>query len=237
MNFLPEAYSTVAPGISELFNLIFGLTTFWFIVAYGAAFYGIFTSLKTKGGKAKYITGESFSESKLVWIVVILVIACDFWIDIKTAHQWSSVEIEADMPKGDMDIKIVGRQFQWEFVYPGKDGKLFTEDDVGVADGNDGELVLPIGKVTKLHITSADVLHAFFVRQFGFKQDAIPGRVLTRWVQPTKEGRIELTCAEICGPNHGTMRNWVKIVSQDEFDKYVKSLNSNKVAMLTPLGE
>lgn len=111
--------------------------------------------------------------------------------------------------------------------------KIVTEDDVQIADGTDAELVLPVNKVTKLHLTAADVLHSFFVRQFGFKQDVIPGRILTRWVQPIKEGRLEVTCAEICGSNHGTMRNWVKIVSQDEFDSFIKNLNSGKVAMAT----
>jgi len=44
---------------------------------------------------------------------------------------------------------------------------------------------------------------------------------------------MELTCAEICGPNHGTMRNWVKIVSQEEFNSFIKKLNSDNVAMAT----
>jgi len=232
MSLLPEAYSSVAPEIGELFNLIFVLTTVWGLITAAALFYGLFTSLKKQGGKAKYITGEDWAQSKFIWIPLVLVVLCDFWIDVKTAHVWSMVEIVSEQPQGDYDIKIVGRQFYWEFVYPGPDGKLFTEDDVSVADGNDGELVIPVGKVVKLHLTSADVLHSFFVRQFGFKNDVIPGRIITRWVQATKEGRIELTCAEICGPNHGTMRNWVKIVSQEEFDKFVKNLNSGEVAMV-----
>jgi cytochrome c oxidase subunit 2 len=233
MSFLPEAYSSVAPEVFGLFKIILALTSFWFAVSIAALFYGVFTSLKKQGGKAKYLTGDDWSQSKYIWIPLILVVLCDFWVDVETAHVWTTVEIAEKMPASDYEVKIVGRQFQWDFVYPGPDGKLFTEDDVSIADGNDAELVLPVGKVTKLHLTAADVLHSFFVRQFGFKQDVIPGRILTRWVQPTKEGRIELTCAEICGPNHGTMRNWVKIVSQEEFETFLKNLNSGKVAMAT----
>jgi cytochrome c oxidase subunit 2 len=233
MSLLPEAYSTVAPEIGELFHLILYIILFWGLLTATMLYIGLFTSLKKQGGKAKYITGDDWAQSKFIWIPLVLTILCDFWIDVKTAHVWSLVEIEAEQPQGDYDVKIVGRQFYWEFVYPGPDGKLFTDDDVSISEGNDGELVLPVGKVTKLHLTSADVLHSFFVRQFRFKNDVIPGRILTRWVQPTKEGRIELTCAEICGPNHGTMRNWVKIVSQDEFDNFVKNLNAESVAMVT----
>lgn len=231
MSFLPEQYSTIAPGVDELFWLIFGLTTFWFIVAYVGLFYGIFTGFKKKGGKAKYVTGNDWAENKYVWIILILVTLCDFWIDIKVAHVWSENEIAEEMPQGDYDVKIVGHRFFWEFIYPGPDGKLFTSDDKSIVDGNEAELVLPVNKVTHLHITSVDVLHSFYVRQFRFKNDAIPGRIFTRWVKPTKEGRIELICAEICGPNHGTMRNWIKIVSQDEFDKFIKDVNSDQLAM------
>jgi len=233
MSFLPEVYSSVAGDVYGLFFTILYIVGFWFVLVLGAMFYGLFTSLKKQGGKAKYITGDDWADSKWVWIPLFLVVLCDFYIDIETANVWSKVEITDKMPQGDYDVKIVARQFQWEFTYPGKDGKLFTEDDVQIAEGNDAELVLPVNKVTKLHLTAADVLHSFFVREFGFKQDVIPGRILTRWVQPIKEGRIELTCAEICGPNHGTMRNWVKVVSQEEFDSFINNLNSGKVAMAT----
>jgi cytochrome c oxidase subunit 2 len=231
MSILPESYSSFAPDIDSLFWFITWTVGFWFCLYLVALFYSLFTSLKKEGGKAKYVTGDDWAQSKYIWIPLILVVMCDFAIDIKTAHVWEKVEIEKQMPAGDYDIKVVGRQFQWEFTYPGKDGKLFTEDDVAIAEGNDGTLVLPVNKITKLHITAADVLHSFYVRQFRFKNDVIPGRILTRWVQPTQEGKVELICAEICGPNHGTMRNWVKVVSQEEFDKFVKSLNSGELAM------
>jgi heme/copper-type cytochrome/quinol oxidase subunit 2 len=234
MSFLPEVYSSVAAEIYNLFYTIFTIVGVWFVIVLGALFYGLFTSLKKQGGKAKYITGDDWAQSKFIWIPVILVVLCDFYIDIRTVHIWDQVEIQDKIPQADYEVKVVGRQFQWEFTYPGPDGKLFTEDDVQIADGNDAELVLPVNKVTKLNLTGADVLHSFFVREFGFKQDVIPGRILTRWVKPIKEGRIELTCAEICGPNHATMRNWVKIVSQEEFDSFIKNQNSGKkVALAT----
>jgi len=230
MSYLPEAYSSVAADIYSLFYVIFYIVGAWFVVVLAALFYGLFTSLKKQGGKAKYITGDDWGQSKWIWIPVILVVLCDFYIDIRTVKVWDKVQIADKMPQADYEVKVVGRQFQWEFTYPGPDGKLFTEDDVQIADGTDAELILPVGKVVKLHLTAKDVLHSFFVREFGFKQDVIPGRILTRWVQPIKEGRVELTCAEICGQNHATMRNWVKIVSQEEYDSFIKG---KKVAMAT----
>jgi len=229
MSFLPESMSTVAPEVDSLFILITALVIFWFTVVVAALFYGVMTSLKKEGGKAKYITGESWSQSKWLWIPLVLVILSDLTIDMKTVGTWSKVMIEADQPAADYDVKIVGHQFYWEIIYPGPDGKILTADDVTDPDG--GELVLPVGKVSKLHLTSGDVLHSFFVREFRFKNDVIPGRIITRWVQPTSEGTVDLMCAEICGPGHGLMGNKVKIVSEDEFKAYMTKLNSAAVAM------
>jgi len=233
MSLLPEAYSSFAADIDGLIIFITYFVVVWFFIALFAALIGLFTSLKKEGGKAKYITGEDFAHSKFVWIPMVFVILSDFWMDIATAKVWTKVEIEQKQPTADYHVKIVAHQFYWEFRYPGADEKLDTADDVSIAEGNDGTLVLPKDRVVHLHLTSADVLHAFFVRQFRFKQDVIPGRVITRWVQPTGEGKWELFCAEICGPNHGTMRNWVQVVSEDDYKAFLKKLGSEKVAMAT----
>lgn len=233
MSLLPEAVASYAGEIDGLIKFITMFVVGWFLVALVALMYGLFTSLKKEGGKAKYITGEDFTHSKWVWIPLVLVILSDFWIDIATAKVWTLVEIEQKQPAADYDVKVIARQFYWEFVYPGADGKLDTEDDVSVSEGNEGTLVLPKDKVVHLHVTSADVLHAFFVRQFRFKQDVIPGRVITRWVKATQEGKWELFCAEICGANHGLMRNWVQVVSEDDYKSFLKKLSSDAVAMVT----
>jgi cytochrome c oxidase subunit 2 len=233
MSILPEQYSSYAGNLD---NLIITITVFvvgWFAVATLALLYGVFTSLKKEGGKAEYIPGIGWDQTKWILIPLIFVVMSDFYIDIVTAKAWTLVEIEQAQPPAENHVKIIGRQFFWEFVYPGADGQLGTSDDVSVAEGNDGTLMLPINKVTHMHLTSADVLHSWFVRQFRFKQDVIPGREIVRWVKPNTEGKWEIACAEICGPLHGKMRNWVNVVSQEEFDKYINELNSGSVAMAT----
>jgi cytochrome c oxidase subunit 2 len=156
---------------------------------------------------------------------------CDFYIDIITARAWTLIENEQNQPAADNHVKIIGRQFFWEFVYPGPDNQLGTGDDVSIAEGNEGRLVLPVNKVTHVHLTSADVLHSWYVREFRFKQDVIPGREIVRWVEPTKTGEFYVLCAEICGPLHGKMRNYVKVVTQDEYDSFISEINADAVAM------
>lgn len=237
MSFLPEQFSSYADDLDSIIVTITIFVVVWFIIAVVALLYGVFTSLKKEGGKAEYIPGIGWDQTKWILIPLVLVVLSDFYIDIITAKTWSLVESEQNQPAADNHVKIVGRQFYWEFVYPGPDGQLGTSDDVSVAEGNEGTLMLPVNKVTHIHLTSADVLHAWFVREFRFKQDVIPGRVITRWVEPIQTGKWEIICAEICGPLHGRMRNWVSVVSQEEFDSYISGLNAEAVAMAAEEGE
>jgi len=238
MSLLPEQYSSYAPNIDGLIILINNFVVVWFILTVIVMVYIVFTSLKKEGGKAKYITGIGWNETKWILIPLVLVVASDFTIDIATTKVWSLVEYEQQQPEADYEVKVIGQQFSWYFVYPGPDGKLDTPDDVADYE----MLVLPVDKVVHLHLTAKDVLHSFYVKEFRFKQDVIPGRVIRRWVKATKttanetreddyyNGAIELICAEICGPGHGIMRSWVKIVSDEDYKAYIKQLYADNVA-------
>jgi len=230
MKVLPEQFSSFAGDIDWLIMTITYFVVGWFIVALGAMMYGIFANLKTEGGKAKYIPGIGWEQTKWILIPLILVVMCDFYIDIATSKVWSKVEYEAKRPQDGRPVKVVASQFTWEFFYSGADKKWGTDDDFspskyGMADDTK-PLILPVGEDTILHLTAMDVLHCFYVRQFRFKQDVIPGRQIVRWVNPNKEGTYELICAEICGPNHGAMRGEVKVVSQEEYKRFLSDPKS-----------
>lgn len=109
-----------------------------------------------------------------------------------------------------MDVGVVGQQFTWKFVYK-DDGDLTT-----------GELVLPAGREIRFTITSVDVIHSFWVPNFGQKQDAVPGIETTILVTPTRTGAFTVVCAELCGFGHATMRAKARVVTQAEFDEWVK---------------
>ncbi len=229
MSLLPEALSSYAGDLDGLIKTITMFVVGWFIIALVTLLYGVFTGLKKEGGKAEYIPGIGGDQTKWIMIPLVLVVLCDFYIDIATAKVWSKVEIEAP-PAEDVRVKATGRMWNWIFTYPGPDGEFGTADDVEI-DEMDSELVIPVNKTVVIDLAARDVLHSFFVKEFRFKQDVIPGRTLTRWFHPTKEGKYELACAEICGMLHGHMRNYIKVVSQGEYDNYVSSLYSESVAM------
>jgi cytochrome c oxidase subunit 2 len=109
-----------------------------------------------------------------------------------------------------LEVKAVGQQFTWKFVY-GDYGDLTT-----------GELVLPVGRETRFTMESVDVIHSFWVPNFGQKMDAVPGLETTILVTPTRLGEFAVVCTELCGLGHATMRAKARVVTEGEFETWVK---------------
>ncbi len=109
-----------------------------------------------------------------------------------------------------LQVNVIGQQFTWKFVYPGYGNKT------------SGELVLPIHRQTKFTMTSVDVIHSFWVPNFGQKMDAVPGIKTTIYVTPTRLGNYQVVCAELCGLGHATMRAKAHVVTQGQFVSWVK---------------
>ena len=109
-----------------------------------------------------------------------------------------------------LEVQAVGQQFAWKFVY----------SDYG--DVQSGELVLPVGRETRFTMRAVDVIHSFWVPNFGQKMDAVPGIETTILVTPTRTGEFAVVCAELCGLGHATMRAKARVVTQVEFDEWVK---------------
>jgi cytochrome c oxidase subunit II len=110
-----------------------------------------------------------------------------------------------------LQVKAIGQQFAWKFEYPDLLGKFES-----------GELVLPVDKQAVFTMEAVDVIHSFWVPNFGQKMDAVPGVETTINVTPTRTGEFAVVCAELCGLGHATMRAKARVVTQAEFDKWVE---------------
>jgi cytochrome c oxidase subunit 2 len=106
-------------------------------------------------------------------------------------------------------IAVTAQQFAWKFEYPG-DAKVTS-----------GQLVLPVNEAVKLTLHSLDVIHSFWVPEFGQKSDAVPGIETTLVITPTRKGTFTLLCTELCGIGHSTMRAGVRVVDRAEYDKFL----------------
>jgi cytochrome c oxidase subunit 2 len=143
------------------------------------------------------------------------------------------------VPKDAAVFEAVGQQWQWSFRFPGKDGVLgtvnsrqvspdnpfgldpndpFGRDDI-LVEGN--EVHLPRGRPIKAVLRSKDVLHDFFVPQIRAKMDLVPGTVTYFWFTPTRAGKFEILCAELCGVGHYTMRGAMVVDEKPAFDAWL----------------
>ena len=90
----------------------------------------------------------------------------------------------------------------------------------------DNEILVPVGKVVHVLVTSTDVIHAWTIPSFGSKVDAVPGRITATWFQATKEGIYFGQCSELCGKDHAFMPIAVRVVKEQVFNDWVAALKA-----------
>jgi cytochrome c oxidase subunit 2 len=121
-----------------------------------------------------------------------------------------------------MNVDVTARQFAWLFTYP-EEGNLTS-----------GQLRLPVGRSVELHLQALDVIHSFWVPEFGQKQDAVPGQDTKLVITPTKVGRYPVICTELCGLGHALMRTSAIVMAPAGFQAWVKQ---QKQALKAPPGQ
>ena len=146
-------------------------------------------------------------------------------------------ELHSDPPPDALQVNVSAFQFGWDFRYPGADGKLGAvdvgkisnenkfgveeSDEAGKDDFTSTELVIPFGKPIHIILNSRDVIHSFYVPWFRLYQDAVPGRTISWvWFQVERPGNFELACSQLCGTGHYNMKAPIRVVSQEEYDKW-----------------
>jgi len=143
------------------------------------------------------------------------------------------------IPESDITIKATGNQWYWTYEYPDYgnfsfDSIMLEDEELGKDDyrllSADTSIVVPVGKVIKILITSNDVLHAWAIPAFGIKMDAIPGKINETWFKAEYEGKFYGQCSELCGIRHAFMPINVEVVSEEKFKSWVE-LSQEKYAL------
>jgi len=207
---LPENVSTFGRDIDWLFHLIYYITGATFILVFATMLAFIVIYRDRPGRKARYTHGNTTLE--IVWTVVpalILVI-----LTLLSVPAWSRIKMS--IPDTDFTVQVTAKQFNWQVVYPGADGKFGTADDKMLLD----EMHVPVNKPIRVILKSQDVIHSFFVPQFRIKQDAVPGHEIRAWFDATKPGKYEWPCAELCGFGHSGMRGWIYVHTPEDYQKW-----------------
>ncbi len=173
---------------------------------------------------------------EIVWTVVPVLI-----LTFIAAFSFPLLYKYHDTPRADLTVKATGNQWYWAYEYPDQKIAEYTSNLLPEAQAGTmyklattAPLVVPVNKVTKVLVTGADVLHAFFVPAFGVQTTAIPGKVNEVWFKPRTVGTYYGECNELCGVNHAFMPIEVKVVSQADFDTWVASRAAKPSASPSP---
>lgn len=227
---LQPAGSKLAADIHELHEYVMILCTAIFVGVFGFMFWSVYAHRKSKGHQA-----EQFHENttvEMLWTVIpALILILIAWPATRV------VVAQKDTSNPDLTIKVTGYQWKWGYDYIKGEGEGISfvstlstprEQIENLAPKGehyllevDNELVVPLGKKVRILTTAADVIHSWWMPAFGAKQDAIPGFIRDLWFRPEKTGTFRSQCVELCGKEHGFMPIVVRVVTQEEYSKWV----------------
>ena len=208
--------------IANLFNIVLIIATVVFVVVEGLIVYSAihFRQRAHDGSEPTQVHGNTKAE--IAWTIApALIVVTLFVLAIQGLQTLDTPPAQAAGGK-QMTVRVIGHQFWWEYQYP----------DYNIATATD--LVIPVGTVVNLELTSVDVIHSFWVPQLNGKTDAFPNHVNTSWIQANTPGTYVGQCAELCGAGHANMRVVVVVKTPDEFDQWVKAQQAGPVQPTDP---
>lgn len=245
----PEPVTPMALDTLHVHNKFMLITMVIFVAVLAIMIYSIFAHRKNKGYKAVADKAPS-TAVEIFWVLVpfVILLLIDFVIMGIPAYH-SVVMMEDTRDKATMVIKVTGSQWRWQYEYLDGEAQgikfvsnLTTTEDQqkNAAEKSenyllevDNHLVLPVGEKVRILMTASDVLHNWWVPQFGSSRVAVPGFIRETWVQVDKAGTYRGQCKELCGKGHGYMPVVVDAVPMEEYKAWVAA----KKAELAKAGE
>ena len=200
---LPERASEEATAIDR----IFWFTTFICLAIFAlVAAVSIYAGLKFRARPDDPEDGapiHGHTGLEIAWTAVPAIL-------VTAIAVYSSIELvrAEDIPDGHRTVEVTAQQFAWSYSYPGE-------------EVTSGELVLPEDEPVELLLSAKDVIHSFWVPEWRMKQDAVPGVTTRLVVTPTEPGSYAVVCTELCGLGHAAMRSGARVVSADEFERWL----------------
>ena len=239
-------------GVTTLSREIYGLHTLilWICVAialvvFGVMIYSIATFRKSKG--AVPATFDHSTTAEVVWTVIPVLIL----IAMAVPSARTLVHID-DSSGSELTIKVTGYQWKWQYEYVGEGVSFYSSlaqdsnfarqlhsgvDPYSVPNyllDVDHPLVVPQGVKIRVLVTGADVIHAWWVPDFGIKKDAIPGYINELWFRADQPGTYRGQCVELCGRDHGFMPVVVEVRPRADFDKWLAARKAAAQAANVP---
>lgn len=225
-------------GVTDISQEVYGLhmLTLWVCVVIGVLVFGVMFYSMFKHRKSKGAVSANFHEStkvELAWTLIPAAVI--FAIGVKATYTLADMY---NFEESEVTVEVVGYQWRWRYRYIDENAEqevsFFSSmstprDEINnrlVKNENyllevDEPMVLPTGTKVRFLLSSADVIHSWWVPALAVKKDAIPGIVNEAWTIINEEGTYRGQCTELCGKDHGFMPVVVEAVSREEFDQWL----------------
>jgi cytochrome c oxidase subunit 2 len=231
---LPVAASAHAAEVDHIVSLVHWLMLALFV---GWSVYFVYVLVRFRQRSNPRADHRGLRGRWSTWIEGAVLVAEIVLLAFFSIPFWSA-NVDARPPDERATIvRVVAQQFAWNFHYPGSDG-VFGPTDITLVDpdnplgldrndpaGRDDivtdQLHMPVGKPVVVFLSSKDVIHSFGLPQMRVKQDAVPGIVQPVWFTPTRTGRWEIACSQLCGLGHFRMKGVYMVHTQAEYDAWL----------------
>lgn len=236
---LPELASEHGADVDLLIIYVHYLMLLLFVGWAAYFLYCLFRFRKGRNPRADYhgVRGHLSSYMEVAVAVVEAVLLLGFAVPL-----WAKVVEAYPAAEDSTVIRVTAQQFAWNSHYPGADGVFgsqdarllgadnkfgYVKDDPAYADDKLSplnDMAVPVNKPVLLKLTSMDVIHSFKLYNLRVNQDAIPGLMVQVHFTPTKPGRYQVVCAQLCGNSHAAMRGFFTVMEPAEYDEWIGNI-------------
>lgn len=233
--FMPPEATNIATQVDSMYAFLLWASLISFILVVGGMLYFVYKYRRSVSNqKSAYITHNHTLEFLWSFIPFVIFMFVFGW-------GWYVYDQERSFPADSLEVHVFAKKWDWKFVY--KNGK----ESVSSVDAKNtkvpAELVVPLGRHVKLIMTSTKinesastagdraVIHSFFVPAFRIKQDVVPGRNSALGFKADKLGEFYVFCAEYCGGGHSMMRAKVRVVTPEDYEKWLASEGSANLSL------
>lgn len=244
---LRPGVTDISRQVYDLHMLIFGICVAIGVVVFGVLFWSVYAHRKSRGQEAAQF--HHSTKLEIAWTIVPTIIL------VLMAIPSTQVLIAMyDTGGEDMTVEVRGYQWKWQYKYLDEDyNRTFSffsnlatprsqinnrqvKTDTYLLEV-DRPLKIPANRKVRFLITAEDVIHAWWVPDFGIKRDAVPGVVNDLWTIVPEPGVYRGQCTELCGKDHGFMPIVVEVLPEAEFDAWYASQVSTEVVKAESFGE
>ena len=220
----PQAVTQQGVDIRALYSLFMVPIVAIFILVEGLIVWSVLRYRRHRDDDELPAQTHGNNVLEVLWTVLpTLLVLVLFFLSWQTLNK-----VDAESANPDLTVDVTGFQWQWTFAYP-QYGLSYT----GIGDQGP-QMVLPVGEVVHIRLHSNDVIHSFYVPDFLFKRDVIPGQVNTFDITVQQPGTYSGQCAQLCGMGHSQMRFSVRAVSPADFQAWAQAEEAKAKATPTP---